>query len=127
MEYEQPIFGQLNYFAGELLRMIDEGQTVSIEEVCDNIEKGTIVQFIKTKCGFKNLNVTVESVNKVNDVLKNIYVSDNEARNMGINNNGLVYITRLIIDDLNGLIYDMEFNKVNPESYRRPLDNWKIE
>lgn len=53
MRYELPIFGQLNYFAGELLRMIDEGQMVSVEEVCDNIEKGTIVQFIKTRCGFK--------------------------------------------------------------------------
>lgn len=123
MGYEQPIFGQLNYFAGELLRMIDEGQTVSIEEVCDNIENGTIVQFIKTRCGFKNLNVTVESVKRVNDVLKNKYVSDNEARNMGISSNGLIYITRLIIDDLNELLYDMKFNNVNPESYRRPLDS----
>jgi hypothetical protein len=118
MEYEQPIFGQLNYFAGELLRMIDEGQTVSIEDVCDNIEKGTIVQFIKTRCGFKNLNVTVESVKGVNDILKNKYVSDNEAQNMGINN-GLVYIMRLIIDDLNGLLYDMKWNDVDSESYRR--------
>jgi hypothetical protein len=118
MEYEQPIFGQLNYFAGELLRMIDEGQTVSIEDVCDNIEKGTIVQFIKTRCGFKNLNVTVESVKGVNDILKNKYVSDNEAQNMGINN-GLVYIMRLIIDDLNGLLYDMKWTDVDSESYRR--------
>lgn len=94
--------------------MIDEGQIVSIEEVCDNIGKGTIVQFIKTRCGFKNLNVTVESVN---DVLKNKYVSDNEAQNMGLNN-GLVYITRLIIDDLNGLLHNMKFNDVNPELYR---------
>lgn len=100
--------------------MIDEGQTVSIEEVCDNIGRGTNVRFIKTRCGFKNLNVTVESVNKVNDVLKNKYVSDNEARNMGLNNNGLVYITRLIIDDLNGLLYNMKFNDVNPELYRDP-------
>lgn len=103
--------------------MIDEGQTVSIGEVCDNIEKGTIVQFIKTRCGFKNLNVTVESVKRVNDVLGNKYVSDNEARNEGLNNNGLVYIIILIIDDLDRLLYDMKFNDVNPESYRRPFDN----
>lgn len=37
---------------------------------------------------------------------------------MGINNNGLVYIMRLIIDDLNELLYDMEWNDVDPESYR---------
>lgn len=42
---------------------------------------------------------------------------------MGLNNNGLVYVIRLIIDDLNGLLYDMKFNDVNPESYRRPLDS----
>lgn len=118
MEYEQPVFGQLGLFASELLRMIDEKQCVSIQEVCDNIESGTIVQFIKTKCGFKNLNVTVDSVKGVNDILKNMYVSDKEAQNMGISNNGLVYITRLIIDDLNRLLYNMKFNNVNPESYR---------
>lgn len=122
MECVYPVFGQLCLFANELLRMIDERQEISIEEVCNNIEKGTIVQFIKTKCGFKNLDVTVDSVKAVNDILKNKYVSDNKARNMGINNNGLVYITRLIIDDLNGLLYDMKFNDVNPESYRRPLE-----
>lgn len=118
MEYELPIFGQLSLFAGELLRMIDEGQTVPIYEVCDSIENGVIVQYVKTKCGFKNLNVTVESVNKVNDILKDKYVSDREAQTMGINNNGLVYISKLIVDDLTKLLYDMRFNNVDPELFR---------
>ena len=42
---------------------------------------------------------------------------------MEIYNNALVYITRLIIDDLMGLLYNMEFNNVDPELYRRPFDS----
>ena len=97
---------------------MDEKQEISIEDVCNYIENGTIVQFIKTKCGFKNINVTVDSVKDVNYILQNKDVSVNKAQNMGINNNGLAYITGLIIEDLNGLLYDMELNDVNPESYR---------
>ena len=117
MEYT--IFAQLGFFAGELLRMIDEGQMISIDEVCDNIENGTIVEFIKTRCGFKNLNVTVESVRDVNLILKEKCVGEREARNCGLNNNGLIYIVRLIIDDLTGLLYDIKFNDIDPEMYRR--------
>lgn len=49
-----PIFTQLSLFAKELLRMIDEGQTASIIEVCDNIEQETITEFIYTHYGFKS-------------------------------------------------------------------------
>lgn len=117
MEYT--IFAQLGLFAGELLRMVDEGQTISIDEVCDNIENGTIVEFIKTRCGFKNLNVTIDSVRAVNLILKEKCVGEHEARNYGLNNNGLIYIARLIIDDLTGLLYDIKFNDIDPETYRR--------
>ncbi len=84
-----PIFGQLAWFAYELLRMIDEGQTASISDVCENIEHGTITQFIYTHCGFKNVNVTLESIADVNGVLARKYVSENEANKWGVDNNGL--------------------------------------
>mgnify|MGYP001120534020 CR=1 FL=1 len=113
-----PIFGQLSLFAYELLRIIDEGQTVSISDVCDNIEQGTITEFIKTRCGFKNVNVTLESIPDVNNVMKEKYVSENEAYNRGIDNNGLVYLVHLIVEDLSKLLYDMKLNDINPELYR---------
>ena len=122
MEYKMPKYMQLCFFAGELLRMTDEGQEIPIDEVCVNIEAGTIVQFVKTRCGFKDLSVTVESVEDVNDILKNKYVCDNEAQKMGFCNNGLLYITRLIIDDLMLLLSDMDNNDIKPELFRRALD-----
>ena len=70
-----PIFEQLSFFAKELLRMIDEGQSASIIEVCDNIEQGTITEFIDNHCRFKNVNVTLESIADVNKVMKGNYVS----------------------------------------------------
>lgn len=113
-----PIFAQLSLFAKELLRMIDEGQTAPIIEVCDNIEQGTITEFIYTHCGFKNLNVTLENIADVNKVIKEKYVSKNEAHNRGINNNGLVFLVHLIVEDSTKLLYDIKFNGIDPESYR---------
>lgn len=115
---KQPIFGQLIRFANELLRMIDEGQTASIIDVCDNIEQGTITEFIRTHCGFKNLNVTLESISEVNNVMQNKNVSEREAHNCGIDNNGLVFLVHLILEDLSKLLYDMKFNNIDPELYR---------
>ena len=116
MDY--PIFSQLGLFARELLRMIDEGQTASIAEVCDNIEQGTITEFINTHCGFKNVDVTPESIADVDNVMKEKYVDEREASKSGINNNGLVYLVHIIVRDLTNLLFDIKFNGINPESYR---------
>lgn len=114
-----PIFVQFGLFAKELLRMIDEGQTVSITEVCDNIEQGTITEFINNRCGFKNINVTLESIADINKIMKdNYYVSEREASDRGINNNGLVFLVRLIVEDFSLLLCNMDNNNVKPESYR---------
>lgn len=117
-ELNDPIFNQLSLFANELLRMIDEGQTASIVEVCDNIEQGTITEFIDTNYSFKSLHVTLERIADVNKVLKGKYVSEDEAHKYGINNNGLVFLMLLIVGDLKKLFYDMKFNRIDPESYR---------
>ena len=118
MENTYAVFAQMNMFGGELMRMIDEGQKLSVEEVCDHIENGDIVEYVKAKCGFKNINVTVEGIKAVNAVLKNIYVSENEARKVGIENNGLIYLLWLINDDTNRLLYNMKFNDIEPDVYR---------
>ena len=113
-----PIFNQLNLFAMELLRMIDEGQTASIIEVCDNIENGTITEFICTQFGFKNVNVTLESIADVNKVMKEKDISVNKAHIKEINNNGLVYLVNLIVEDLTHLLYSMRLNRIDPETFR---------
>ena len=112
------IFAQLGFFAKELLRMIDEGQSLPIDTVCNSIENGSIVQLIATKCGFKNINVSPDTIPDVNGILKEKYVSKNEARDRGINNNGLIFIVHLIIEDLTALLYNLKFNDINPDEYR---------
>lgn len=96
--YKIPEFAQMNIFARELIWMVDEGQTLSIEEVCNHVEAGNIVQYIKNSCGFKNINITVDNVKDVNSILAERYVSEREAQNQGIKNNGLLYLLNLIID-----------------------------
>lgn len=113
-----PAFGQLGLFVQELLRIIDEGQKASIVDICTNIEQGTITDFIYAHYGFKNVNVTLESITDVNKIMKRKYVSEREAEIRGINNNGLVFLAHLIVEDLTRLLYDMKFNKIDPESYR---------
>ena len=114
----EPLFAQLGSFAREILRIIDEGQTVTLEDVCKNIESGTIVEFVYTNCGFKNVNISLKTLSDVNGFLQNKYVSEHEAYNRGINNNGLVFIVHLIVEDFSSLLYNMHWNDVNPESYR---------
>ncbi len=97
-------------FARELIRMIDEGQTLSIDEVCNHVETGNIVQYIKSSCGFKNVDITVDNVKEVNSILAERYVSEREAQNQGITNNGLLYLLNLIIDFNDRILYDIKWN-----------------
>lgn len=108
--YQIPEFAQMNIFARELIRMVDEGQTLSIEEVCNHVESGNIVQYIKSSCGFKNVNITVDNVKAVNSILAERYVSEREAQNQGIANNGLLYLLNLIIDFNDRILYDIKLN-----------------
>ena len=48
MESSDPVFAQMSMFAEELMRMVDEGQKLSVEEVCEHIDNGDIVEFVKT-------------------------------------------------------------------------------
>lgn len=112
---EKIAFEQLREFSNELLRMIDEGQSLPINVVCDSIDNGSIVQVIAKKCGFKNINVSPYTIPDVNAILKEKYVSENEARNRGIDKNGLIFIVLLIVDHLTNLLYQLEFNDINPE------------
>lgn len=111
-------FAQLGAFAKELLRIIDEGQSLPINTVCESIENGCIVQLIATKCGFKNINVSSDTIPFVNDVLKEKCVLENDVRSSGITNNGLIFIVHLIVQDLTALLYNLKFNDINPEEYR---------
>lgn len=115
-EMKYPIFAQLSFFAKEVLRMIDEGASATIEDVCDNIERGKTFEFLQTRFGFKNINVTAKAMPDINNALKFYYVSENKAANEGLNNNGLLYLVNIVLEDLNQLLYNMKHN--DPDAFR---------
>lgn len=117
MEYQYPEFSQLILFANELLRMIDEGESLSVCDVCEHIESGFIVEFVYTQCGFKNLNVTVDGIRKVNNILKNHFVSENEASKKGVNKNGLLFILWLVLEEFSQAFFTMKENGIDPWKY----------
>lgn len=105
-------------FGRELLRMIDEGQSLPIEDVCVHIENRNIVDYVKSTCGFKNINISVDNIKDVNAILAEKVVGENEAKSQGITQNGLIYLVNLIIEDSDLLLYTMDQNAVYPDSYR---------
>lgn len=113
-----PKFAQLHSFATEILYLIEKGEVVSVEQVCNQIEDGAIVNFINNTFGFKNMNTKFESITDVNEMLKAFYVSEQDAEKRLVNKNGLVYIMHLILEDLNTVLYDMKFNNINPDEFR---------
>lgn len=117
-DYRQPVFFQLNMFAGEVLRLIDEGHSLEIDEICRHIEAGDIVEFVNNSYGFLNMNVTIESIHDVNDALKESYVSKNKAMEVGINNNGLICLVYLILGNATRDLFNLYSNDIEPDDYR---------
>lgn len=117
-DYQGSQFAQMNMFGRELLRMIDEGQSLSIEDVCVHIENRNIVEYVKRTCGFKNVNISVNNIKDVNEILAEKVVGQNEAKCQGITKNGLIYLVNLIIEDSDLLLNNMKLNSVYPDSYR---------
>jgi len=114
----QPKFAQLNGFVSELLLLLEDNKNEKIEIVCDQIEKGNIVNYIQEKYDFKNINSSLEAFVDVNTIMKKIYVSEQDANSKGFERNGIAYIIKLILDDINKNLFDMKFNDVNPDDYR---------
>ena len=112
-----PIFDQINQFTLEILQMVDQGKVLSIEEVCDHIEEGNIIDYIGTKCRY-SCSFNKNNIVEINDLLKNKYVSEAEASHRGIKSNGLLFLLCLMSEDTVHLLYTMTNNNINPEDYR---------
>lgn len=119
MENKNTKFGQLVMFATEILYLIDEGKSVSVEVICEQIENGTIVNYVKNTFKFKNSNSSSLIIDAdVNAIFKNKYVSKREAEKYFVSKNGLIYVIHLVLEDLNEALFNMKFNDINADDYR---------
>ena len=117
-KFIKPKFAQLCEFASELLQLIDNKKSEEIEIVCEQIEKGNIVNYFQEKYSFQNMNSSLEGFVDVNTIMKKMYVSDQDANCKGFDSNGIAYIIKLILDDISRNLFNMECNDVNPDEYR---------
>lgn len=117
--YKHPKFAQLCAFASELLLLLNSGENVSVETICDQVEAGTIVNYIYKTFSFKNMNNSLDSLSDVNDIMKNKVVSETDAKSMLLDKNGIAYLLQLILYDLQNNLYDIKFNDINPDDFRR--------
>ena len=113
-----PKFTQLHLFASELLLILSSKKDVSVEIICNQIENGKIVEYIKKQFGFKNMNSSIEYFKDIDSIMKRKYVYENEARNLSLEHSGIGYLIQLILDDFNANMCDMSNNGFNPDDYR---------
>lgn len=101
---------QANIFVSEILILLDQGESITIEEFVEKIENKDLIRFIGQKFGYKNANSTPQNQQKLEDELAKIYVSENEAYNRNISNNGLVYLLDCLFSIVHREAYDYKWN-----------------
>ncbi len=102
---------QVHLFASEILILIDQGKCISLTEFEQIMDEKRIVQYIEEEYGFKNRNSTPENQKLVQQYLnETVYVSENEAYKIGIENNGFVYLLSVLMDFLERTAYDYKWN-----------------
>lgn len=119
MEYKK--FEQMTFLGYLLLHYIDQGKYISIDEICQHLDDGDVVEFIFNKFGMDNNNFNVNNLRDANNVLKRKYVSKSKAKEQGIDKNGLNYLMWLILEDVTRLLYEIDMdddNNIKVETYR---------
>lgn len=117
-KHNKPKFAQLYEFASELLLLLVNEKNEEVEKICEEIEAGTITNYFYNKYSFKNINSSLEAFADVNSIMKSKYVSQKEAENRCLEQNGIAYLIQLIWDDVSKNLYDMKFNDIDPDNYR---------
>lgn len=104
------ILTQAQYLFSEVIVLLDEGKSITIEEFEEKMDNGTIIEFIGEKYGFKNLNSTPENQNIIKQELSALYVSENEAQKKCISNNGFVYLLSCLFEIVQSEAFDYKMN-----------------
>lgn len=104
---------QAKYFISEILILLDEGKSITIQKFEEEMDEGNIIEFIGKNYGFKNQNSIPENQDKLKVALADMYVSESEGRNKRITNNGLVYLLDCLINIIANELFDYKMNYLN--------------
>lgn len=101
---------QISTFQSEIVRLLDEGKTISIEEFENISDSNDIVDYIGNTFGFKNINSKPENQDLLKAKLNETYISEGEAQKRAITNNGLVYLMDILFGIILNEAYDYKWN-----------------
>lgn len=91
---------EIGVFKSEILFLLDQGKSISVEELENISDNEDIVEYIGKEYGFRNVNSTPENQKLLKAKLKDIYISEQKARDNGIENNGLIYLFDILFEML---------------------------
>lgn len=101
---------QVAIFYSEIMRLIDQGETISIDELEVQYDKNNIVDYIGKEFGFKNANSIPENQNELKEKIQTQYISKQSAENQCITNNGLVYLATILFEIVRKEYFDNRWN-----------------
>ncbi len=104
------IISQATCLISEILILIDQGEKVSIQKFEEEMDNGTIIEFIKENYGFKNINSIDSNQNLIKERLKEQFVSESKAKEKYITNNGLVYLVDCLVGIIENEAFDYKWN-----------------
>lgn len=99
---------QLRSFIVVLTHFVDKGYLESLQTIEEKYDDKILVEYIINKYSaiedlpiFKNINI-----NDLEEIYNNVYISENEIKNQGIENNGLLYLINVASDELQNIIFE---------------------
>ena len=104
------IITQIAIFYSEIIRLIDEKKKITIEDLENASDSDNIVDYIKTKFGFQNIDSKPENQNLLKEMLENSYISENEAHKYQVSDNGLVYLAAILFNTIRERCFDYKWN-----------------
>lgn len=105
---------QLNYMINELLFMVQEKKNLSVEKLEELSDQHEIFSYLKQTYGFKMQCTNTEDMSAVQHFLDyEVYISQRDAEDKKLENNGLLYLIRLLTDKLQNIAYDYKFNLID--------------
>lgn len=103
------LLSQINFFRMEILALLDQGVSISIDELEKIHDNGDIVDYIGDHYKFKFINSTPDNQNLLKEKLSELYISVGDAQKYLIENNGLIYLLHILCEIFSSEAHDYLF------------------